>query len=101
MGVAPGDAYQLDPQVALRPEPFGALCYHYANRRLTFLTSPDMVAVVEALDDHPSVGDALRAAGVAETAMAGVPRRSRLARGIGRHPCSLTGWPPGSTPPSA
>ena len=58
--------YRLDPQVALRPEPFGALCYHYANRRLTFLTSPDVVAVVEALDTQPTVGDALRAAGVAE-----------------------------------
>jgi putative mycofactocin binding protein MftB len=64
--VSPDAAYRLDPLVALRPEPFGALCYHYANRRLTFLTSPDMVAVVEALDDQPSVVGALRAAGVAE-----------------------------------
>ncbi|MFM7094839.1 MAG: mycofactocin biosynthesis chaperone MftB, partial [Actinomycetota bacterium] len=23
----------LSPQVALRPEPFGALAYHYGNRR--------------------------------------------------------------------
>jgi mycofactocin biosynthesis protein MftB len=66
VGVRPDAAYRLDPQVALRSEPFGALCYHYANRRLTFLTSPDMVAVVEALDGQPSVGDALRVAGVAE-----------------------------------
>jgi putative mycofactocin binding protein MftB len=66
VGVALGSAYRLDPQVALRPETFGALCYHCANRRLTFLTSPDMVAVVEALDDQPDVGGALRAAGVAE-----------------------------------
>ncbi|MGH9117866.1 MAG: mycofactocin biosynthesis chaperone MftB [Acidimicrobiales bacterium] len=66
MGVAVEGAYRLDSQVALRPEPFGALCYHYANRRVTFLTSTDMVAVVRALDGQPSVGDALRAAGVAE-----------------------------------
>lgn len=59
-------AYRLDPQVAVRPEPFGALCYHYGNRRLTFLTSPDMVAVVEALADAPTLAHALGAAGVAE-----------------------------------
>jgi mycofactocin biosynthesis protein MftB len=27
----------LHPQVALRPEPFGALAYHYGNRKLVFL----------------------------------------------------------------
>ena len=36
----------LDPQVALRPEPFGALAYHYGNRRLVFLKHPDVVSVV-------------------------------------------------------
>jgi putative mycofactocin binding protein MftB len=59
-------AYGVDPQVAIRPEPFGALCYHYGNRRLTFLKSKDMVAVVEALDREPSLADALATAGVAE-----------------------------------
>lgn len=59
-------AYRLDPQVAVRPEPFGALCYHYGNRRLTFLTSPDMVAVVDALGTASTLADALGAAGVAE-----------------------------------
>lgn len=54
-------AWELDPQVALRPEPFGALAYHYGNRRLTFLRSPDLVAVVRSLGDHPSVDDALAA----------------------------------------
>ncbi len=51
----------LDSQVALRPEPFGALAYHYGNRRLVFLKHPDLVRVVEALADHPTVADALRA----------------------------------------
>jgi putative mycofactocin binding protein MftB len=60
-------AYALDPQVAVRPEPFGALCYHYGNRRLTFLRSKEMLAVVEALDGQPSVAGALRQAGVDET----------------------------------
>jgi mycofactocin biosynthesis protein MftB len=66
MPVVLEEAYDLDPQVALRPEPFGALCYHYGNRRLSFLTSPDMVTVVRALAEARSVADALRAAGVAE-----------------------------------
>ncbi len=54
----------LDPQVALRPEPFGALAYHYGTRRLTFLRSPALVAVVEALADHATVDDALAASSV-------------------------------------
>jgi putative mycofactocin binding protein MftB len=59
-------AYGLDPRVAIRPEPFGALCYHYGNRRLTFLRSKDMVAVVSGLGSAPSVAEALRTSGVDE-----------------------------------
>ncbi len=51
----------LHPQVALRPEPFGALAYHYDTRRLVFLKHPDVVRVVEALDDHDSVAATLDA----------------------------------------
>ena len=40
----------LHPQVALRPEPFGALAYHYDTRRLVFLKHLDVVRVVRALD---------------------------------------------------
>jgi len=29
--------YRLNPAVAVRPEPFGALIYHFGNRRLSFL----------------------------------------------------------------
>jgi len=47
--------------VALRTEPFGALAYHYGNRRLTFLRSPDLVTLVRSLADHESVDDALAA----------------------------------------
>jgi putative mycofactocin binding protein MftB len=57
---------ELDPQVALRPEPFGALAYHYGNRRMVFLKSPDVLAVVRALADHDTVADALVTCGVAE-----------------------------------
>jgi len=58
-------ACELDPRVSLRPEPFGALAYHYGNRRLVFLRHPDIVAVVRDLADHGSVRDALVARGVA------------------------------------
>ena len=48
----------------MRPEKFGALAYHYGNRRLTFLKSPQLTAIVESLGDHPSVDAALDAHGV-------------------------------------
>ena len=54
----------LDPQVALRPEPFGALAYHYGTRRLIFLKHPDVVRVVQGLDDHATVADTLAACGI-------------------------------------
>ena len=44
----------LHPRVALRPEPFGALAYHYDTRRLNFLRSHDLVGLVKTLGDHPT-----------------------------------------------
>lgn len=58
------EAWTLSPAVALRPEPFGALAYHFGNRKLTFLKTPALVAVVRALGEHPSVRAALVDAGV-------------------------------------
>ena len=52
--------------VALRPEPFGALVYHFGNRKLSFLKSKPLVAVLEALADHPDAATTLRACGVPE-----------------------------------
>jgi len=49
-------ALELAPRVALRPEPFGALAYHYGTRRLVFLKDRQLVRVVEALASHPSLG---------------------------------------------
>jgi len=60
-------AFDLHPQVALRPEPFGALAYHYGNRKLIFLKHADIVRVVGSLADHSTLRDALIAAGIAET----------------------------------
>lgn len=56
-----GRALELHPQVAIRPEPFGALAYHYGTRRLVFLKHPDVVRVVRSLADHATVGDTLSA----------------------------------------
>ena len=53
--------YRLDPNVAVRPEPFGALAYHYGSRRLTFLRSQLLADLVRDLGDHESVDAALDA----------------------------------------
>lgn len=60
------EGWGLDPAVALRPEPFGALAYHFGNRKLVFLKRPELVTLVKGLGEHATVRDALVAAGVAE-----------------------------------
>lgn len=64
----PGVTWRLHPQVALRPEPFGALLYHFGTRKLSFLKNTVIVEVVRSLGDHSSVRDALRAHGIEEGA---------------------------------
>ena len=56
--------YTLHPQVAVRPEPFGALLYHFGTRRLSFLKDPKLLAVVRMLAEQPSARAACAAAGV-------------------------------------
>jgi mycofactocin biosynthesis protein MftB len=63
-GFDPTRPYEVDPRVAIRPEPFGALAYHYGNRRLTFLRDAALVDLLRDLGAHPSVDDAIDAAGV-------------------------------------
>jgi len=58
--------WRLSPSVALRTEPFGALAYHFGNRRLTFLKRRELVEVVRALSEQPDVRAALIAAGLPE-----------------------------------
>jgi mycofactocin biosynthesis protein MftB len=58
--------WKLHPQVALRPEPFGALLYHFGTRKLSFLKNRKIVAVVEALPDHSDARSALRAQGIGD-----------------------------------
>jgi mycofactocin biosynthesis protein MftB len=60
----PGSAWRLHPQVAVRPEPFGALLYHFGTRKLSFLKNRTILAVVQSLADCPDVRTACRAAGV-------------------------------------
>jgi putative mycofactocin binding protein MftB len=60
--------YRLNPLVALRPEPFGALAYHAGGRTLSFLDCPELVRFVRALAMH----DALDAAELGGT------RRARI-----------------------
>ncbi len=62
-------AWRVAPQVAVRPEPFGALVYHFGTRRLTFLKSRALLDVVTILDAHDSAREACRAAGVADEEM--------------------------------
>ncbi len=57
----PARPWRLHPQVALRDESFGALAYHYGNRRLVFLRSRALVEVVRSLERHASAHEAVAA----------------------------------------
>jgi putative mycofactocin binding protein MftB len=54
-------AWRLSPDVSLRDESFGALAYHHGNRRLVFLKSEALVALVGRLDQFASADEALDA----------------------------------------
>lgn len=56
-----GRPMELHPEVALRDERFGALAYHYGNRRLVFLKSPVLVDLVSKLADHANAAEAIAA----------------------------------------
>jgi len=66
VGFDPDRRYVLHPQVAVRPEPFGALLYHFGTRRLSFLKDPRLLAVVQGLDAASTARAACAAAGIAE-----------------------------------
>ena len=67
---APASAFDLDapwklhPSVSVRPEPFGALLYHFGNRRLSFLKTRQLLAVVQGLAAAPDARTACLEAGV-------------------------------------
>ncbi|MCR2765058.1 mycofactocin biosynthesis chaperone MftB [Microbacterium sp. zg.B48] len=62
--ITPDSVLRLHNRVSVRPEPFGALLYHFGTRRLSFLKSPALLAVVDALTDDRTVADALGVAAV-------------------------------------
>lgn len=64
----PSLGWRLHPQVAVRPEPFGALLYHFGTRKLSFLKNRTILTVVETLDGFDNVRAACRAAGVDDDA---------------------------------
>jgi len=59
-------------KVGLRPEPFGALAYHFDTRRLVFLKSLALVDLVERLSDYATADEAIDQA----TASTATSRRS-------------------------
>jgi mycofactocin biosynthesis protein MftB len=64
-------AWSVSPSVALRPEPFGALAYHFGNRKLIFLKRPELARLVRSLASHPDLRSALLAADIPEQQHAG------------------------------
>ena len=58
-------AWVLAPQVSVRPEPFGALLYHFGTRRLSFLKDRRLLEVVQRLGEAPTARQACIEAGVA------------------------------------
>ncbi len=54
----------VHPRVSIRPEPFGALLYHFSTRQLSFLKDRMLLEVVRACDGTRTLGEALGTAGV-------------------------------------
>lgn len=77
-GFDPAVAWDLHPSVSVRPEPFGALLYHFGTRRLTFLKDRRLLDVVRALAAHPSAAAACAASGLDES------EQARFAAALGR-----------------
>ena len=57
----PTAPWQLNEQVSLRDESFGALAYHHGTRRLVFLKSRELVDVIRRLSEFESAEAAVDA----------------------------------------
>ena len=62
----PDAGWNLSEQVSVRPEPFGALLYHFGTRKLSFLKDRTLLSIVTSLSDSPSARAACVGAGVAD-----------------------------------
>ncbi len=60
-------AWDLHPQVSVRPEPFGALLYHFGTRKLSFLKDRTLLTIVQSLAAAPTARAACAEAGVGES----------------------------------
>ena len=60
--------WRLDERVAVRPEPFGALLYHFGTRRLSFLKNATVLTVVRSLAERASARAACTVAGIGDKA---------------------------------
>ncbi|MGW2824348.1 mycofactocin biosynthesis chaperone MftB [Streptomyces sp. NPDC001443] len=74
-------AWTLHPQVSVRPEPFGALLYHFGTRQLSFLKERRLLEVVQALESSPTARAACTAAGVPDPQL---PRYARALASLAR-----------------
>ncbi|MDO8383060.1 MAG: mycofactocin biosynthesis chaperone MftB [Microbacterium sp.] len=62
----PDAGWTLSEQVSVRPEPFGALLYHFGTRKLSFLKDRTLLSIVTSLSASPSARTACVAVGVAD-----------------------------------
>jgi putative mycofactocin binding protein MftB len=62
----PDAGWSLSEQVSVRPEPFGALLYHFGTRKLSFLKDRTLLSIVTSLADSPSARAACVSVGVAD-----------------------------------
>ncbi len=62
--------WNLHPQVSVRPEPFGALLYHFGTRKLSFLKDRTLLSIVQSLGDSSSAREACVSAGVPDAELA-------------------------------
>jgi putative mycofactocin binding protein MftB len=56
--------WDVSPGVSIRPEPFGALLYHFGTRRLSFLKDRQLLTVVEQLHAAATARQACERAGL-------------------------------------
>lgn len=59
--------WRVHPQVSIRPEPFGALLYHFGTRKLSFLKDRRLLEIVQVLADYPNATQACEAIGITDT----------------------------------
>jgi putative mycofactocin binding protein MftB len=75
--------WRVGRQVALRPEPFGALAYHFGTRRLSFIKTFKLLRVVQLLGEQPSGREACRVAGVTDAELPAYARALETLAGTG------------------